>query len=69
VRAALRAGINPESERPAALELHMTAPPVGHMTPIGGSAAGHACYDRATAPALPKLRFFKLFPGPSEPPM
>jgi hypothetical protein len=38
----------------------MTAPPAGHMTPIGGSAAGRARYDRATALELEKLRSLKF---------
>ena len=44
----------------------MTAPPAGHMTPIGGSAAGRARYDRATALELDKLRSLKFPPGRSE---
>jgi hypothetical protein len=38
----------------------MTALPVGPHDAIGASAAGHACYDRATALTPLKLRFFKF---------
>jgi hypothetical protein len=54
------------TRRPAALELHMTAPPAGPHDADWGSAVGRACYDRATALALPKLRFLKSLSGRSE---